>query len=78
MNAYELCMYARGLETWDQESGRLFLIGDVSYRDATLFEEVNVEVIGETEQLPGEILDRVRAAMHTKPRTRWTRKMVSG
>ena len=78
MNALELCMYARGLDTWDQESGRLFLIGDVSERDAILFEEVNVEVIGENDQLPGEILDRVRAAMHTKPRKRWTRTTVSG
>ena len=78
MNALELCMYARGLDMWDQETGRLFLLGTVPERDVVLFEEVNVEVIQDTADLPGEILDRVRAAMHAKPRARWARTTVSG
>jgi len=78
MNALELCMYARGLETWDPETGQLFLIGDVSERDAFLFEEVNVVVIPENDQLPTEILDRVRSAMTAKPRARRPRTTVSG
>lgn len=78
MNALELCMYARGLETWDPDTGRLFLIGHVSERDAFLFEEVNVEVIPESDQLPTEILDRVRAAMAAKPRARRPRTTISG
>ena len=78
MNALELCMYARGLESWHHTLGQMFLIGNVSERDAALFDEVNVVAIPGDANLPGAILDRIRAAVTARPRTRKPRTTVSG
>ena len=77
MNALELCMYARGLESAHYRLGQMFLIGDVSERDQILFEDVSVETIPDDPGLPSAILDRVRAAFVAKPR-RPSRTTVSG
>jgi hypothetical protein len=56
----------------------MFLIGELSDRDAALFEEVNVQAIPDDANLPGAILDRIRAAMAARPPARKPRTTVSG
>jgi CheY-like chemotaxis protein len=78
MNALELCMYARGLESDHVTLGQMFLIGDVSDRDQALFADVNIQLIANDLSLPNTILDHVRAAFTSKPRGRTARSTVSG
>jgi CheY-like chemotaxis protein len=78
MNALELCMYARGLESWHHALGEMFLIGEVSPRDAVLFDEVNVQSIPEDQNLPNAFIDRIRASVTARPRTRPSRTTISG
>ena len=78
MNAFELCMYARGLGSEHHTVGQLCLIGDVSDRDQALFDEANVQTIPDDASLPGAILERIRAAFAARPRARNTRTTVSG
>lgn len=78
MNALELCMYARGLESSHHELGRIFLLGGVSERDQALFDDVDVETIPDDSHLPSAILDRIRAAFASRPRARTPRTTVSG
>jgi CheY-like chemotaxis protein len=78
MNALELCMYARGLESWHHALGEMFLIGEVSPRDAALFDEVNVHSIPEDKNLPHAFIDRIRAAVNARPRARPSRTTISG
>jgi hypothetical protein len=56
----------------------MYLIGDVSERDAMLFDEVSVQTIPENNSLPTTIIDKIRAAVGGKPRTRQARTTVSG
>lgn len=78
MNALELCMYARGLESDTHALGQIFLIGDVSERDQFLFDAVNVQTISDDANLPSAIISHIRAALTAKPRTRRPRTTVSG
>jgi serine/threonine protein kinase len=68
MNALELCMYARGIESDAQP--QLVLIGDLSERDRALFADVAVTVLPESPALPGEIIDRIRRLVAGSPRRR--------
>ena len=76
MNAYELCMYARGLET--EHRAQLVLIGDTSERDRALFTSAQVACLPDDTRLPGLVIDHVRAAAAEPPRRRRTRTTVSG
>jgi serine/threonine protein kinase len=76
MNAFELCMYARGLE--DTSRGELCLVGEVSQADRALFDGANVPFLAEGPDLPNEILDRVRRAVAERPRQRKPRTTISG
>lgn len=76
MNAYELCMYARGLEP--EQRALLVLIGEPSERDRALFSDASVAAIPEDSQLASAVLDRVRSAALEPPRRRRTRTTVSG
>jgi serine/threonine-protein kinase len=79
MNALELCMYARGLESWHHTLGEMYLIGDVSSRDAALFDDAGVQTIAEDRNLANAVMDRVRAAAsRPRPRTRASHTKVSG
>ncbi|MFN0252067.1 MAG: protein kinase domain-containing protein [Kofleriaceae bacterium] len=74
MNALELCMYARGLES---EAGLMIVVGEVNARDRAMFAE-NIQFIPEDGQLAATILDRVRDVATQPPRRRRTRITVSG
>jgi len=76
MNAYELCMYARGLET--EHRARLVLIGETSDRDRALFANAAVACVPDDLQLGSAVLDRVRGAAEDPPRRRRKRTTVSG
>ena len=76
MNAFELCMYARGLE--DTSRGELCLIGQVAPADQPLFDAANVPFIAEGPDLPNAVLDRVRRAVTERPRPRKPRTTISG
>ncbi|MBL9020450.1 MAG: hypothetical protein JNL83_40070, partial [Myxococcales bacterium] len=76
MNALELVMYIRGLES--EHNAQLVAIGAASSRDRTLFENVSVPFIEDDETLATSILQRVRAAAQTPPRRRKPRTTVSG
>jgi hypothetical protein len=78
MNAFELCMYARGLAAGQDSPGRMFVLGNVSDRDRSLFAGVEVEIIREDARLPGAILERIRAALGPRPRGPRLRSTVSG
>jgi hypothetical protein len=73
MNALELCMYVRGLDT---VHGKMCLIGAVSERDRPLLS--GVDLIADDSELPNAVLDRVRTAAHVRPRITRTRSLVSG
>jgi serine/threonine protein kinase len=68
MNAFELCMYARGLK--EGAGFQLVVLGSVSERDRALLDTANVTYIAEDPSLPHEFLDRVRAAVHESPHQR--------
>jgi CheY-like chemotaxis protein len=76
MNAYELCMYARGLET--EHGAQLVLIGEIADRDRLLFADASVPAIPEDGQLGAAVLDRVRGAALEPPRRRRARSTISG
>jgi serine/threonine protein kinase len=76
MNAYELCMYARGLET--EHNAQLVLIGETAERDRALFADAAVPCLPEDSQLGSAVLDRVRSAVLDPPRRRRPRTTVSG
>jgi serine/threonine protein kinase len=76
MNAYELCMYARGLET--EHRTRLVLIGATSDRDRQLFANAAVTCLADDHQLGTAVLDRVRGVAEEPPRRRRSRTTVSG
>jgi CheY-like chemotaxis protein len=76
MNALELCMYARGLET--DERSQLVVIGTVSDRDRTLFADAAVPFIADDADLATAVLERVRTTAAEEPKRRKPRKTVSG
>ena len=76
MNAYELCMYARGLE--HEHNAQLVLIGDTTERDHLLFAEASVPCIPDDTQLGSAVLDRVRRIAQVPPRRRRPRSTISG
>lgn len=76
MNAYELCMYARGMET--DHNAQLVLIGQTAERDRTLFADAAVPCLPEDPQLASAVLDRVRRVALDPPRRRRPRTTVSG
>jgi serine/threonine protein kinase len=69
MNAFELCMYARGLQ--QGADFQLVILGSVAERDRTLLDTAGVTYIADEPSLPHAFLDRVRAAVH-EPRTTTT------
>jgi CheY-like chemotaxis protein len=76
MNAYELCMYARGLH--NEDVAQIVLIGDLAERDRVLFADAAVPCMPEDSQLGQAVLDRVRQAAQDPPRRRRPRTTVSG
>ncbi|MGE0867012.1 MAG: hypothetical protein AB7P03_00515 [Kofleriaceae bacterium] len=76
MNALELCMYARGLET--EHPPQLVVIGDVSQRDRTLFANASVPFIANNGGLANALIERVRTTAAEPQRRRKPRKTVSG
>ncbi|HET9621955.1 MAG TPA: hypothetical protein VFP84_11350 [Kofleriaceae bacterium] len=77
MNAYELCMYARGVES--EPRAQLILIGELTDRDRALFAGAQVTCLADDHQLGSIVLDRVRgAAEEPNRRPRRSRSTVSG
>ena len=76
MNALELIMYIRGLDT--ESSAHLVAIGAATSRDRTLFDNVNVPFLEDDETLANAILARVRTTAQAPPRRRRARVTVSG
>jgi CheY-like chemotaxis protein len=76
MNALELCMYARGLET--EHAARIVMIGDVSERDRALFTEHGASITPDDADLANAVLEQVRAIATSTPRRRKPRSTVSG
>jgi serine/threonine-protein kinase len=76
MNAFELCMYARGLELDD--TAQLILVGHLADRDRALLEGVNVSFLPDDDNHANAILDRVRVMVKEAPRRRKPHTTVSG
>ncbi len=76
MNALELCMYTRGLES--EHRVQLVVIGEVSERDRALFADAQVPFIADNVGLAPAILGRVRATAAEPPRRRKARTTISG
>ncbi|HEY4240083.1 MAG TPA: hypothetical protein VGM88_09720 [Kofleriaceae bacterium] len=76
MNALELCMYARGLDT--EHRAQLVIVGDLPDKDRTFLAEAAVPCISDDATLAGNVIDRVRFAAAEPPRRRKPRKTVSG
>jgi serine/threonine protein kinase len=76
MNAYELCMYARGLET--EQQPQLVLVGELPERDRALFADAAVPCIPDDFALGAAVLERVRGAARQPPRRRRPRSTISG
>jgi serine/threonine protein kinase len=76
MNAYELCMYARGLET--EQPPRLVLVGELAERDRALFAGAAVQCIAADLGLGAAVLERVRDLAREPPRRRRSRSTISG
>jgi eukaryotic-like serine/threonine-protein kinase len=76
MNAYELCMYARGLEVG--QHAQILLIGEITERDRALFADSAVVCLADDNQLGSVVLDRVRSAAEEPQRRRRSRSTVSG
>lgn len=76
MNAYELCMYARGLGT--DHGTQLVLVGETTERDRVLFADAAVPCLPDDLQLASAVLDRVRSAAEEPRRRRRPRTTVSG
>ncbi|HEU0035767.1 MAG TPA: hypothetical protein VFQ53_34380 [Kofleriaceae bacterium] len=75
MNALELCMYARGLET--DHDPQIVLVGEVPERDRVLFDDATT-MLPEDRALPDAIIALVRACVAAPPRRRKPRPTVSG
>jgi len=76
MNAYELCMYARGLETDHQP--QLVLVGEPTERDRALFTDASVPCLSDDFGLGSAVLELVRNAAREPPRRRRPRSTISG
>jgi len=76
MNAYELCMYARGLETEHQP--QVVLVGSTTERDRALFADAAVPCLPDDFALGSAVLERVRTSAREPPRRRRPRSTVSG
>ncbi|TMQ16488.1 MAG: hypothetical protein E6J91_11665 [Deltaproteobacteria bacterium] len=76
MNAYELCMYARGIEA--EHPPQLVLIGGTAERDRALFAEAAVPCLADDFGLGSAVLERVRGVAREPPRRRRTRSTISG
>ena len=76
MNALELCMYARGLES--EHRAQLVVIGDVPDRDRALFTDAQVPFFADDEELGDAVLDAVRTIAAVPPVRRKPRTTVSG
>jgi len=76
MNAYELCMYARGVELDPQ--AQILLIGELTERDRLLFAGTQVVCLADDSQLGSAVLDRVRGAAQEPHRRRRSRSTISG
>ncbi len=77
MNAYELCMYARGLDA--EHTAQLVLVGELADRDRALFADAAVSCLPEDSQLGSAVLERVRSAATEPPRRRRrSRTTISG
>lgn len=75
MNALELCMYARGIA--GSAPADMVVIGEIAERDRALLASANARFFLEDANLPGAILDTVRAAVLLGPRAH-ARKTISG
>lgn len=76
MNALELCMYARGLDSL--ATAELVLIGDVSEKDRALLSASRVTFIADDHQLATAFVDRVRAGVVERRRAGRVGSKVSG
>jgi CheY-like chemotaxis protein len=74
MNALELCMYARGIETDAQP--QIVLVGEVAERDRALFEDVAVPFLPDNPGLASEIIECVRKVAALEPRRRKPRTIT--
>ncbi len=75
MNALELCMYARGLET--EQAAQLVVMGAVSPKDRSMFAD-SVQFVPDDAHLAMCVVDRVRTCATTPQRRRKPRSTVSG
>lgn len=76
MNALELCMYARGLDS--DHTAQLVLVGTIADKDRALFAGANVQFLDENEDLANAILDKIRTTVTETPRRRKPRTTISG
>jgi PleD family two-component response regulator len=76
MNAYELCMYARGLVA--EHPPQLVLIGGTTERDRALFAEASVPCLSDDYGLGTAVLELVRSVAREPPRRRRPRSTISG
>jgi CheY-like chemotaxis protein len=76
MNALELCMYARGLET--DERAQLVVVGSVPDRDRGLFIGASVPCIAEDADLANEVIERVRTTAAARRKRKGRPRTVSG
>ena len=76
MNAYELCMYARGLET--DHPPQLVLVGEPTERDRALFTDAAVPCLSDDFGLGSAVLELVRNASREPPKRRRPRSTISG
>ena len=76
MNAYELCMYTRGLEA--EHPPQLALFGPITDRDRALFADAGVPCLPDDFGLGSAVLELVRSAAREPPRRRRPRSTVSG
>jgi serine/threonine protein kinase len=76
MNAYELCMYARGLEA--EHPPQVVLVGSTTERDRALFADAAVPCLADDFTLASAVLELVRTAAREPPRRRRPRSTVSG
>lgn len=76
MSAFELCMYARGIEGGSHS--QILLLGDVSERDQALFSDVQATKVTDDGSVANSILDRIRSAARDAHKNRRYRSTISG
>jgi CheY-like chemotaxis protein len=76
MNALELCMYARGLET--EHAMQLVIVGAISERDRSLLTDATISFVPDDRNLAAALVERVRQAAATPSRRRRPRRTISG